>query len=52
MRIRPGDGADDGIAVAAVLLKAAALARLVDVKACSRFDLDDVLARVESGRRE
>lgn len=45
--IRPGDGADDGIAVADVLLKAAALARLVDVKGCLRFDLADVLAHAQ-----
>lgn len=53
--IRPGDGTDDGIAVADVLLKAAALARLVDVKGCLRFDLSDVLVharRLDSEKAE
>ncbi|CDG84138.1 hypothetical protein [Janthinobacterium agaricidamnosum] len=45
--IRSDDGAGDGIAVADVLLKAAALARLVDVKGCLRFDLADVLAHAQ-----
>jgi hypothetical protein len=45
--IRPGDSADDGIAVADVLLRATALARLVDVEGCLRFDLADVLAHAQ-----
>lgn len=42
--IRPRAEADDGVDVADVLLKAAALARLVEVNGCLRFDLVDVLA--------